>query len=225
MVQPSSHGGFESLAVSNAFDIEGKGRQNTLWTIWDLTPRVFEKEARDKAIKQQECELEHKSSTSKVSQQEAQSVGHGVENCAFLGAECSAVSSDVLRAMNEEIVLGYWDPKLYNSRILWPFICLFAASFGALHLISWNTIFPTRTEQWLWRTAALVTIVSMLVFIQFEKVVLRLGGPLTMISLVSPFLYLLSRLAMLGGVLAAFRASDPAIYETYTVSTCWVHIF
>jgi hypothetical protein len=59
---------------------------------------------------------------------------------------------------------------------------------------------------------------------QFEKVVFRWGGPLTIISLVSPALYLLSRIVMIGGVIAAFRASDPAIYNTYVVSTYWVHI-
>lgn len=79
-------------------------------------------------------------------------------------------------------------------------------------------------EQWLWRVAALVSIVSMLIFMQFEKVVLRWGGPLTMISLVSPVFYLPSRIVMMGGVIAAYRASDPAVYDTYSVSTYWIHI-
>jgi hypothetical protein len=111
----------------------------------------------------------------------------------------------------KEIVVAYWDPELYHSKILWPVICLFGASFGALHLISWNTEFPTPVEQWLWRAAALASIVSMLIFMQFEKVVFQWGGPLTMISLVSPALYFLSRIVMIGGVIAASRASDPAI--------------
>lgn len=64
----------------------------------------------------------------------------------------------------------------------------------------------------------------MLVFMQFEKVVLRWGGPLTLISLASPIIYLLSRVVMMGGVNAAFRASDPKIYDTYVVTTYWVHI-
>lgn len=45
-----------------------------------------------------------------------------------------------------------------------------------------------------------------------------------MINLVSPVLYLLSRIVMIGGVIAAFRASDPTIYDTYTASTYWIHI-
>lgn len=79
-------------------------------------------------------------------------------------------------------------------------------------------MFPTTVEQWLWRAAALVSMLSMLVFMQFEKVILRWGGPLTVISLVSPVLYLLSRIVIIGGVIAAFRASDPANYETSIVS-------
>ena len=41
---------FESMAVSTAFDSEGIGKQDALRTIWYLTPRVFEKEAEDKAL-------------------------------------------------------------------------------------------------------------------------------------------------------------------------------
>lgn len=124
----------------------------------------------------------------------------------------------------KEIVLAHWDPEIYRSNI-WPATCPFGISFGALHLIAWNTVFPTLMELWLWRVAALTSIVSMLIFMHFEKVVFRRGCLLTMISLLSPALYLLSRLAMIGGVFAAVRASDPAIYETYVVSTYWIHIF
>jgi len=63
----------------------------------------------------------------------------------------------------------------------------------------------------------------MLVFMHFEKVVFRWGGPLTMISLLSPALYFLSRFVMMGEVIAALRAEDPAIYETYVASTYWLH--
>lgn len=65
----------------------------------------------------------------------------------------------------------------------------------------------------------------MLAFMHFEKVVLRWGGPLTMIVLISPVLYLRSRIVMMGGVIAAFRASDPVNYETYNVSNYWINMF
>lgn len=215
---------FESMAVSNAFDNEGIEKQGTLWTIWYLTPRVFEKEAEDKALQQAEQKAANQAQKQSVSQRMKQAVAREVEIGKNLKETRSAYLPEACKASAKEIVLGYWDPEVYHSKILWPVICLFGASFGALHLISWKTTFPTPVEQWLWRAAALVSIFSMLIFMQFEKVVLRWGGPLTMISLVSPALYLLSRIVMLGGVIAAFRASDPAIYDTYRVSTYWIHI-
>ena len=43
---------FESMSVSSAFDGEGIGKQDSLRTIWYLTPRVFEKEAEEKALQE-----------------------------------------------------------------------------------------------------------------------------------------------------------------------------
>ena len=200
---------FEAMAVSSAFDTEGIRKQDSLWTIWRLTPRVFEKEAQQKSLQVAELKAKQNDGDNLASHDTKQAV---------------ARESKVERTPAKKIVVAYWDPELYHSKILWPIICLFGASFGALHLISWHTVFPTHLEQWLWRVAALVSIFSMLIFMQFEKVVLRWGGPLTMISLASPALYLLSRIVMIGGVVAAFRASDPAIYDTYSVSTYWIHI-
>jgi hypothetical protein len=138
--------------------------------------------------------------------------------------ESSSKKKDrILPLYHSEIVVAYWDPQVYHSKI-WPFTMLFGASFGALHLINWNTVFPSVTESWLWRGAALTSIVSMLVFMQYEKVVLRWGGPLMLLSIISPVVYLMSRIVMIGGVIAAFRGMDPRIYETYVVSTYWVHV-
>lgn len=220
------------MAVSSVFDNEGIGKQDSLWTIWYLTPRVFEKEAEDKALQeaQQKAlqETEQKATQEaqeKIASQETkQAVLRENKSSKNLKKKRSTSLPWARKAPAKEIVLAYWDPELYHSKILWPVICLFGASFGALHLISWNTVFPTLVEQWLWRAAALVSIFSMLIFMQFEKVVLRWGGPLTIISLVSPVLYFLSRIVMIGGVIAAFRASDPAIYDTYSASTYWIHI-
>ena len=41
---------FESMAVSNKFDKEGMEDQVSYWSIWYLTPRVFEKEAAEQSI-------------------------------------------------------------------------------------------------------------------------------------------------------------------------------
>ena len=193
---------FESMAVSRAFDDEHTGTQDTLWPIWYLTPRVFEKEAEQKAARRDE-----------------QRAGNGLM---LLRLRRASNLEDTMTAKRKQVVVAYWDPELYGSKLLWPMTCLFGASFGALHLISWNTDFPTSIEQWLWR--ALASIISILIFMQFEKVVVRWGGPLTLISLTSPIVYLLSRVLMMGGVIAAFRAQSPAIYDTYVVSTYWMHI-
>ena len=220
---------FESMAVDTAFDNEGIGKQDSLWTIWYLTPRVFEKEAEDKRLQEAQRELlrdsepaNSRAGKESAAQQSKQVAEQKIENEGGMSEERRVPKPYEMLA--KETVLAYWDPELYHSKVLWPITCLFGASFGALHLIAWNTVFPTLVEQWLWRAAALVSIISLLEFMQFEKVVLRWGGPLTMISLVSPVLYLASRIIMIGGVIAAFRASDPAIYDTYAVSTYWVHI-
>ena len=212
---------FESMAVSSAFDSEGIGKQDSLRTIWYLTPRVFEKEAEDKALQAAERKATQGAKERMGSKEARQEVACDVESGESPHSKHILVASTVA---NKETVVAYWDPELYHSRYLWPVICLFGASFGALHLISWNTVFPTVVELWLWRAAALLSIVSMLIFMQFEKVVVRWGGPLTITSLVSTVLYLLSRIVMIGGVIASFRAEDPAIYNTYVASTYWVHI-
>ena len=214
---PEQKATFDSMAVSNNFDDEGLGKQDSLWTIWALTPRIFEKEAADKDL------LEAQRRRDMVSQEVKPILVRQNEFGVRLKGRSSAVILDDGKALHKETVVANWDPELYHSKTLWPVTCLFGASFGALHLISWYTEFPTPIEQWLWRGAALASIVSMLIFMQFKRVVVRWGGPLTLISLVSPVVYLLSRVVMIGGVIAAFRASDPAIYDTYVVSTYWVH--
>jgi hypothetical protein len=224
---------FESMAVNSAFDDEGIGRQDSLWNIWYLTPRVFEKEAEDKALQEAQPkairEVEQIVSPEVLQTAASQEVKQAAVYETESGEKCKEKSSAWLKGpvkplAKKEIVVANWDPEVYRSKLLWPIACIFGASFGALHLISWNTKFPTQVEQWLWRAAALVSTFSMLIFMQFEKVVFRWGGPLTIISIVSPALYLLSRIVMIVGVFAAFRASDPAIYETYVVSTYWIHL-
>ena len=221
---PAQKATFESMAVSNAFDDEGIGKQDSLWTIWYLTPRVFEKEAEEKALEEEQQKAGQKGQKLSDPSKIQQNAASGQEKEGDLELQHAARLEEAWKGPAKEIVVAYWDPDAYHSKFLWPIICLFGASFGALHLLAWKTVFPTSIEQWLWRVAALVSIFSMLIFMQFEKVVVRWGGPLTIISLVSPVLYLLSRIAMIGGVIAAFRASEPGIYDTYSVSTYWIHI-
>ncbi|KAK6528139.1 hypothetical protein TWF281_009390 [Arthrobotrys megalospora] len=195
---------FEDLAISSDFDDEGLERQNSWGNIWALTPRVFEKEYE---VAKRAERLEQQTRT-------VYSNGKGGVNV--------AVTSEVAVYKGERVV-AHWDPDLYGSW-LWPLICLFGASFGALHLISWETHFPTFVELWLWRASAIASIVSLLIFMHYPRVVLRWGGPLTLLSIISPAMYLMSRVVMIAGAIAAFRLSDPALYETYVVSDYWIHI-
>ena len=220
---PEQCAAFEMMAVSTTFDDEGTSKQDSLWTIWHLTPRVFEKEMEEKALREGQERKLAKAEKS-ISQQSNQAVIRESQIGSMGKKKSPTCLPEAIDLPAKEIVVAIWDPELYHSKMLWPVACLFGASFGALHLICWNTQFPTAVEQWMWRAAALASIGAILVFMQFEKVVLRWGGPLTIVSLVSPIVYLLSRLVMIGGVIAAFRACDPAIYETYVASTYWIHI-
>jgi hypothetical protein len=187
---------FESMALSDKFD--AANAETTYWNIWYLTPRVFEKEAKDQAT------MDAKSPASTV--REVPDINtHEVE-------------------LRKEIVVAHWDPYLYRSRII-RFLCsLFGASFGALHLACWNTGFPTVGEMWMWRVSAFVSIFSLLAFMHFEKVVLRWDGLMTVVKIGSPGLYFLSRFLMMGEVFAAIRGVDPGIYETYEVADYGIHL-
>ncbi|KAG0645627.1 hypothetical protein D0Z07_8460 [Hyphodiscus hymeniophilus] len=220
-MQPEQLRLFESMAVSNKFDDEGLEVQVSYWNIWYLTPRVFEKEAEDRLLQGALSEgVQRAARRSKTNDPTKQDVEHGTDGVT-IGIERAEALPLVRKG--KEVVVAHWDPGLYHSK-LWPLICLFGASFGALHLISWDTVFPTKVELWLWRVSALVSIFSMLVFMHFEKVVFKWGGPLTMVSLISPALYFISRIVMMGEVIAALRGEDPAIYETYVVSNYWIHL-
>lgn len=211
---------FESMAISDKFD-EGLVGPVTYWNVWYLTPRLFEKEAQDKAIqdaRNTRKQAETASNGSSHAKPETE-VPHGVTV-----SESEVLDSESLESrVRNEKVLAHWDPHLYMSK-LWPLICVFGVSFGALHLVAWNTVFPTAAEMWLWRASALVSALSILVFMHFRKVTLRWDGLLTVVSIMSPGLYFLSRVLMMCEAFAALRAESPGVYSTYEVSNYWVHL-
>jgi hypothetical protein len=195
---------FKSMSISNKFDNEGMGVQVTYWNIWYLTPRVFEKEAEDRTLRalEQAAEIAAQTATERAIKDAQTNPGTMHKSSISKGTYQHTEHRPI--KLPKEIVLSHWDPDLYRSKI-WPATCLFGASFGALHLISWDTVFPTTVELWLWRTSAFVSVLSMIIFMHFKKVVFRWGGPLTIISLVSPGLYFVSRVVMMGQVFAALR--------------------
>ncbi|KGO70586.1 hypothetical protein PITC_051800 [Penicillium italicum] len=202
---------FESMAVSNKFDNEGMKDQTSYWNIWYLTPRVFEKVEEDRIVQEARTKALKDLNQNPITEQPRETT--------FNESEIRNLEDPY--ESRQDIVVSYWDPDLYRSRI-WPLACLFGISFGALHLASWNTMFPSIVELWLWRVSAFVSIVSMLIFMHFEKVVLRWDGFLTIFSLSSPVFYLLSRIVMITEVFAALRRADPGIYNTYAYSAYWL---
>ena len=204
---------FEALAISDAFDEEATAEQSSLWQVWYLTPRTFEKVYKDEQLRQAEQDYE-KASQAFVRHERV---------CEETACTTCKLPEPCSPKPEDELVLSHWDPTLYHSK-LYPLACLVGISFGALHLASWDTRFPTFAELWLWRAAAIVSMATMLVFMQFERVVVRWQDPLMLVKIASPVLYLLSRLVMTAGAIAAFRATDPGVYETYVASSYWVHL-
>lgn len=208
---------FESMAVSNKFDNEGLKEQVSRWNVWYLTPRLFEKEEEDRI--EQKARANHVQTTTKSPTQPAHTNPEFSYPTTIHEGEIQDVEEQI--KIRKDIVVAHWDPGLYKSKI-WPLICLFGISFGALHIVCWNTVFPTVVELWLWRASAFVSIVSMLIFMHFEKVLLRWDGFVTIVSLASPVLYLLSRVVMIGEVFAALRGEESRIYDTYQYSAYWL---
>lgn len=126
------------------------------------------------------------------------------------------------RASQDARIITEWDSALYMTKF-WPFICLLGASFGAVHLIAWNSIFPSHMELWLWRASALVSTVTAILVMQFRKVSFQWEGPLTIVSVGSPILYVISRTIMSAQAFAALRALPASTYQTFEIWNYWFH--
>lgn len=102
---------------------------------------MFEKEAEDKALQEAQQEASPEAEQ-KATQKPEQAVTRENESGEDWNGEGSAYLAEESKVSAKEIVVAYWDPKLHHSMSCWPVICPFGVSFGALHLISWNTMFP-----------------------------------------------------------------------------------
>lgn len=130
----------------------------------------------------------------------------------------------LIERYEDPMIITQWDRDLYFTR-WWPLICLLGASFGAIHLISWNATFPTAAERWLWRTSALLSVVTSIVCMQFETMSVRWDGPLTLVRVSCPIVYIVSRVVMTAEVFAALRAMPRNTYATYEIWNYWFHFF
>ena len=208
-MSPEEEATFLSLALHDRFDNEGTAAQESLWGVWALTPRMFEKEAADRAFEDEQ---------EKYMVREGRFRQH-IKACSNTRCTDTRHLEPVIPTRRRETTLAHWDPELYHSSFLWPLCCLAGVSFPALHLISWHSTFPTLVETWLWRASTVASMVSMLVFMQFEKLVIGLRDPFTIVKIFFPGLYIVTRIVLLVGAFAAFRAMEPAVYDTYTASS------
>lgn len=195
---------FDSLAMENTYDereYEGPPSRNVAWYLIARdyqTDLIFNEKASDQATS---ADLE--------------SQNFGSSGNEILPAKQSKASKDTK-------IITEWDATLYMSK-WWPLICLLSVIFGALHLISWNSTFPTRFEQWLWRGSALVSIATSIICMQYRKISLNWEGMSTIIRIGTPILYVISRIVMTGQVFAALRAMPLKIYDTSVVWDYWFH--
>lgn len=127
-------------------------------------------------------------------------------------------------AEEESDVITEWDSGLYMTR-WWPLICLLGSSFGAVHMIAWNSVFPTSLELWLWRASAVVSVATSIMCMQFRRMSLHWDGPLTVIRVASPILYVISRTIMTAQTFAALRAMPEKTYDTFDLWNYWFHFF
>lgn len=121
-------------------------------------------------------------------------------------------------------VVTEWDDSLYMTK-WWPFVCSLGCSFGAVHMISWNAIFPTRIELWLWRASSVGSIVTALITMQFKKISFRWQGPITIVQIGCPIIYVICRIMMVAETIAAFRALPKSTYQSYEITNYWFHFF
>jgi hypothetical protein len=225
---------FENMSVDSTFDDEHTKRQDSWWNIWKLTPRVSEKEAKDKALEEMaqhtisEANGEDKSKSQNAVTPSRPEVAipprkallkKAITENLSIKRTITEVQPSFRRAFTEKphtdesqnttiqiTDISYEPTFLENAlrrvtasprttrttglakerpyppslplrnrpRILGPAglplqNLAHYVSFRRVFL-SWNTVFPTLVEAWLWRAAAITSIVSMLIFMQHENV-------------------------------------------------------
>ncbi|KAI9747270.1 MAG: 3-methyladenine DNA glycosylase, partial [Chaenotheca gracillima] len=162
---------FESMTVSSAFDDEGTRAQASLWSIWYLTPRVFDKEAEDKAIEEARQkasqEVERKTTLRKTQKRTILKETKQPSTLPDVDSERAMEEHDkgspsMITPANvspsKERVVAYWGTLIYHPKLFWPITLVLGLLSGVFLLTGWTAEFPTRIEQLLWRTATLTSI-------------------------------------------------------------------
>jgi hypothetical protein len=107
-----------------------------------------------------------------------------------------------------------------------------ATIFGGIHCVAWSFQFPSHPEQLLWRIASLSITCSPMVLV-FAGLVVDLDTllpdwlqfvPVPIGLVVSPVLYVLSRVALLVIAFMSLRSLPPGAYETVHWTTFIPHV-
>lgn len=112
-------------------------------------------------------------------------------------------------------------------------VALCPALFGAIHLASWNIIFLSNVEQWLWRTSALYCCTAGMIFTMLVLLLpnvdsgKEMGGLIVVLIFLIMGLglgYVIARLYMIVEVFLSLRALPHSAYEAVRWSSFVPHI-
>ncbi|CAH0056144.1 unnamed protein product [Clonostachys solani] len=141
---------FEGLSMENTYDVSGEDQEPAMDTAWYVVARDCQDD--DILLMPRANDSEHVRPT--VSR---------LDKGSILEAQLDSDASSNTEKKAADGVITEWDANLYMTRY-WPLLCLLGASFGAVHLISWSSVFPTTVELWLWRSSALLSVVTAVLF-------------------------------------------------------------
>ncbi|KAF4336401.1 hypothetical protein FBEOM_9734 [Fusarium beomiforme] len=198
---PLQRGRFGSSAMETTYDVSDSNQKQDDSIAWYVVPR----DCRDDEVgvmDDAQQDTEESLSTAELSSRKV---------------EATAMETEVDNVITE------WGSSLYMTRY-WPILCLLGAFFGAIHLISWNSSFPSQAERWLWRVSALVSVITSDICMQFRNMSIRWDGPLSIIKVGSPLLYLVTRVVMAVEAFVGLRAMEPATCDTYALTNYWFHL-
>jgi hypothetical protein len=213
---PAQRAVFESLSMEGTYDVLDPAQRQSMSIAWYVVAR----DCRDDEVlvmagpepdgAESSEGKQGDESESKTESETASAEARAVVDVEKGGQESSAP------------VITQWDENLYMTRY-WPLLCALGASFGAVHLISWQAAFPTTIELWLWRASALISVVTAVLCMQFRTMTVRWEGPMSIVKIGSPLLYIISRIVMAVETFAGLRAMEAGTYMTYEIWNYWFH--
>ena len=100
------------------------------------------------------------------------------------------------------------------------FILLVAGTFGAIHCLGWNSDFPSRVEQTIWRASTLIVTVSPIVILAADEVY----GVTTPLGIILIGIYVGARLCLLTVAFLSLRHLSFAAHQTLSWTSFLPHL-